>query len=244
MLTCLGGPLQPASQEEYTRFVAEAANRLSPRAHPSWHHQIASMMVLERRRLKWPPDLAYVAASEVKVAYYDAENNLKATKVGSQQSDRTQARRLCEMGFDRVALTRIIVTEPVAPGRMHPWIEAAARSGDAGDEFRDKGVWVTPDDAFGTLLVMQGTVPGGLEDMRGSTSWQWLQDTPDNPLKEEAVGLRKIIERNLTDVMSRHQIPVSVPVLILACSSETCGELYVSESNPEALCPLCGKEPL
>ena len=239
-----GGPLRPASQEEYNRFVTEAAEQLDVEAHPSWRHQIASMMILERWRLQWPPDLAYVAASEVKVAYYDAENNLKATKTGSQQSDRTQARRLCEMGFDRVALTRIIVTEPVAPGRMHPWIEAAARSGDAGDEFRDKGVRVAPDDAFGTLLVVQGTVPGGLEDMRGSTSWQWLQDVPDNPLKTDAAGLRKIIERNLTEVMGRHQIPVNVPVLILACSDDVCGELYVSEGNSESVCPKCGKEPL
>jgi hypothetical protein len=80
--------------------------------------------------------------------------------------------------------------------------------------------------------------------MRGSTSWQWLQDVPDNPLKEDAAGLRKIIERNLTEVMGRHQIPVNVPVLILACSDEVCGELYVSEGNPESVCPKCGKEPL
>lgn len=91
---------------------------------------------------------------------------------------------------------------------------------------------------------MLGAVPGGLEDMRGSTSWQWLQDVPDNPLKDDATGLRKIIERNLSEVMSRHQIPVSVPVLILACSNEVCGEIYISEGNPEALCPQCGKEPL
>lgn len=236
-------PLQPASQEEYNRFVSEAAGQLGADAHPSWHHQIASMMVLERRRLKWPPEFSYIAASEVKVAYYDADNNLKATGAGSQQSDRAQARRLCEMGFDRVALTRILVTEPVAPGRMHPWMEAAARSGDAGDELRDKGVRVAPDDPFGTLMVLMGAVPGGLEDMRGSTLWQWLQDVPDNPLKDDAVGLRKMVERNLTEVMSRHPIPINVPVLILACSDEKCGELYVSEAVPEKLCPKCGKEP-
>lgn len=238
-----GGPLQPASQEEYNCFVSEAAEQLGADAHPSWHHQIASMMVLERQRLKWPPEVSYIAASEVKVAYYDADNNLKATGAGSQQSDRTQARRLCEMGFDRVALTRILVTEPVVPGRMHPWTEAAARSGDAGDELRDKGVRVAPDDPFGTLMVLMGAVPGGLEDMRGSTSWKWLQDVPDNPLKDDAAGLRRIIEHNLREVMSRHPIPINVPVLLLACSNETCGKLYVSEADTEKLCPECGKKP-
>jgi hypothetical protein len=201
------------------------------------------MMVLERQRLKWPPDLTYIAASEVKVAYYDADRNLKATGTGSQQSDRTQARRLCDMGFDRVALTRILVTEPVAPGTMHPWTEAAARSGNAGAEFRDKGVRLAPDDPFGTLMVLMGAVPGGLEDMRGSTSWKWLQDVPDNPLKGDAAGLLRIIEHNLREVMSRHPIPINIPVLILACSDETCSKLYVSEADTEKLCPECGKEP-
>ena len=238
-----GAALRPASLEEYNCFVTEAAEQLGAEAHPSWHHQIASMMVLERRRLKWPPDMTYIAASEVKVAYYDADSNLKATGAGSQQSDRTQARWLCKMGFDRVALTRILVTEPVAPSRMHPWMEAAARSSDAGDELRDKGVRLATDDPFGTLMVLMGSVPGGLEDMRGSTSWQWLQDVPDNPLKDEAADLRRIIERNLLEVISGYPIPVNVPVLILSCSDETCSELYVSETGPEKKCPKCGKEP-
>jgi hypothetical protein len=238
-----GAPLQPSSQEEYNGFVKEVAEQLDAETHPGWHHQIASLMVLERRRLKWPPDLSYIAASEVKVAYYDANGTLKATGVGSQQSDRTQARHLCEMGFDRVSLSRIIVTEPVATSRMHPWMEAAARGGNAGDEFRGKGVRIALDDPFGTLLVLMGAVPGGLEDMRGSSSWEWLQDVPKNPLKEGAAGLRRIVERNLMEVMSRHPIPISVPILILACSDEACGELYVSEVNPESPCPKCGKEP-
>jgi hypothetical protein len=238
-----GAPLQPLSLEEYNSFVKEAANQLDPGAHPTWHHQIASQMVLERRHLKWPPDLDYMAASEVKVAYYGADDTLKGTGSGGQKSDRTQARHLCEMGFDRVALSRILVTEPIAPGRMHPWMEASARSSIAGDEFLDKGIWTAPNDPFGTLLVMQGAVPGGLEDMRGSTSWKWLQDVPDNPLKVGAIDLRRIVERNLTEAMTSYPVPINVPVLILACSDEQCGELYVSEMNPEKLCPGCGKEP-
>lgn len=238
-----GAPLQPLSLDEYNGFVKEAAEQLDPKAHPTWHHQIASLMVLERRRLKWPPDLSYIASSEVKVAYYRADDTLKGTRSGGQRSDRTQARRLCEMGFDRVALSRILVTGPVAPSRIHPWMEASARSSMAGDEFLDKGVWTAPDDPFGTLLVMQGAVPGDLEDMRGSTSWKWLQDVPDNPLKEAATDLRRIVERNLMEVMSSYPVPVNVPVLILACADEKCCELYVSEVNLEKPCPTCGKEP-
>jgi hypothetical protein len=238
-----GASLQPASQEEYNSFVKEAADRLGAKAHPNLNHQIASLMVLERQRLKWPSELTYIAASEVKVAYYDADDSLKATGAGSQQSDRTQARCLCEMGFDQVALTRILVTEPVINDRTHPWIEASARSAQAGDEYLDKGVRTATHDPFGTLIVMMGAIPGGLEDMRGSFSWKWLQDVPENPLKENSSDLRKIIERNLKEVMSRYPVPINVPVHILACSDEICGELYVSEVDPETLCPKCGKEP-
>lgn len=123
-----GAPLQALSLDEYNDFVKEAAEQLNGEGHPSWHHYFASLMVLERRRLQWPPNLDFIAATEVKVAYYTADGTLKASGLGSQQSDRTQARNLCKIGFDRVALTRMIVTEPVAPSQMHPWMEAAARS--------------------------------------------------------------------------------------------------------------------
>jgi hypothetical protein len=79
--------------------------------------------------------------------------------------------------------------------------------------------------------------------MRGSTSWKWLQDVPDNPLKDGAIDLRRAVECNLTDVMSGYPMPINVPVLILACPDEKCGELYISEINPEKPCPKCGKEP-
>lgn len=214
-----GAPLRASSLDEYNDFVKEAAEQLNGEGHPNWQHYFASLMVLERRRLQWPPDLDFIAATEVKVAYYTADGTLKASGLGGQQSDRTQARHLCKMGFDRVALTRMIVTEPVAPSQMHLWMEAAARSANAGDEFRDK-VHVKSDDPFGTLLVTIGAIPGGLEDMRGSTTCQWVKDVPENLLKEDAIGLRKIVESNLREVMSRYPIPTSVPVVLLACSDE------------------------
>lgn len=178
-----GASLQPASQEEFNSFIAEAAETYGASTHPSFLSQIAAIMVLERGRTKWPPDLSYIAATEVKVSYYDADDTLKATGAGSQQSDRTQAKRLCEMGFDRVGLVRIIVTEPVAPSQMHPWFEAGARSSHATDELQGKQVRIAQDDPFGTVLISIGTVPGGLEDMRGSLSWEWLLEAPENRFK-------------------------------------------------------------
>src|SRR5215210_5870028 len=106
---------------------------------------------------------------------------------------------------------------------------AGARSSRAMDEYLDepKGILVKDDDPFGTVLVSDGSVLGKLEHHAGSTSAQWLKTPPENPYKEGAAEIRKVIEGNLTEVMSKYPVPRSFPVLILACSDDKCGNLYV-----------------
>lgn len=147
------------------------------------------------------------------------------------------------MGLDRVALVRLLVTEPVAPGEIHPWIESGIRSGDAADEMRQKRR-AEEDDPFGTLLFSVGAVAGGLEHERGSTTeCEPLRPVPKNPLREKASGVRNIVERNLHELMSRYQAPRGVPALILASSDEACGNLYLAIANPDVPCPQCGRPP-
>jgi hypothetical protein len=193
--------------------------------------------------MKWPPDLSYIAAVEVKAAYYNAAGDLKAA--GGKRKGHDQAGELCRMGFDRVALARFVVTEPVVSENYHPWMLASARSRMARDDYLDEsqGILFKEDDPFGTVLVSGGAVPGKLEHMAGTTSAEWLRKPPDNPFKKEAGAVRRAVEENLLEVMSRHPFPRTFPVLILACSDGKCGHLYVTGADPDAACPNCGKPP-
>lgn len=238
-----GASLQAVSREEYLRYVEGVRGILGPKAHPATVEQcVAQDMILEGKT-KWPPDLSYVAAAEVKAAYFNARGDLKAA--GDKRNGRDQARELCMMGFDRVALVRFVVTEPVPPQGHHPWMIAAARAGGAVDDYlgEPKGILVEQDDAYGTVLISAGAVLGKLEHMAGAMSAEWLREVADNPYKGQAAEVRKAVEGNLLEVMGRHPTPRGFPVLILACSDDKCGYLYVTCADPCVICPACGKPP-
>jgi hypothetical protein len=238
-----GASLQFSSEEEFRRNLTKNAELLPAEAHPTQIQWLAVLEMVYEGKIKWPPDLSYIAAAEVKAAYYDAAGDLKAA--GGKRKGRDQALDLCRMGFDRVALTRFVVTEPVVSENYHPWMLASARSGVARDDYLDetRGIITKGDDPFGTVLVSSGAVPGKLEHMAGTTSAEWLRKPPDNFLKKEAQAMRRAIEENLREVLNRHPFPRTFPVLILACSDDGCGHLYVTGADPDALCPKCGKPP-
>ena len=71
-------------------------------AYPSQVQWLAILEMVYEGKVKWPPDLSYIAAVEAKAAYYNAAGDLKAA--GGKRKGRSQARELCLMGFDRVAL--------------------------------------------------------------------------------------------------------------------------------------------
>ncbi|HWS86438.1 MAG TPA: hypothetical protein VN282_05725 [Pyrinomonadaceae bacterium] len=238
----LGASLRASSQDEYRSYVTRV-RELAPEAHPTQVEWFATLDMIAERKARWPPDLSYIAAAEVKAAYYNAAGDLKAA--GDKYNGRAQAAELCKMGFDRVALARFVVTEPVDPQNHHPWMVASSRSSRAMDDYLDetKGISVTKDDPFGTVLISSGAVLGKLEHMAGSTGGEWLREPPENPHRAQAAELRQAVEANLLEVMSRHPFPRTFPVLILACSDDRCGLLYVSGADPAAVCPDCRKPP-
>jgi hypothetical protein len=250
-----GASLQASSVDEYRRYYKEVEELFTDggkrKVGAGRVEEAVIQGMISEGKTKWPPDFSYIAATEVKAAYYSADADLKAA--GNKHNGRTQASELCEMGFDRVALARFVVTEPVDVPGHHPWMVAGARSSRAMDEYLDepKGILVKEDDPFGTVLVSDGSVLGKLEHHAGSTSAEWLKNPPDNPYRERAAEVRKVIEENLTEVMSRHPFPRTFPVLILACSDNKCGNLYVSGAyfdfatgeNHLLPCPDCGKPP-
>lgn len=239
-----GASLQVSSDDEYRCHVQKVAELCDSETHPTQVQWLAALDFIYDGKIKWPPDLTYVAAVEVKAAYYDADGNLKAA--GNKFNGRNQARELCRMGFDRVALARFVVTEPVVSEKYHAWMLASARAGMARDDYMDeqKGIFIKEDDPYGTVLISGGAVPGKLEHRAGTSSAEWLRKPPDNPLKKEAESVRRAVEKNLLEVMSRYPFPRTFPVLILACSDNRCGHLYITGADPDAACPNCGKPPM
>lgn len=235
-----GGNLQPNSEQTFLQYVQEFSDEKS---HPSWANKLASEQILFRGEVKWIPSFDYISASECKAHYLNADGKLKATGIGGQQHHRDkQAKELCELGFNKVALSRIIVTEPINSQLYHPWLEASSRGHYASDEL-EKIIIVDENDPFGTVIISVGAVLGGLEDARGSLSSKWLKYVPENPLTEKASPIRKVMEYNLAKIMSQFPTPRNVPVLLLACSNTKCQYIYIAETNLNILCPRCKSQP-
>lgn len=209
----MGGSLEPVSYEEYKRclnYLIEEGKRLRlelpeeyryDEEEPPPPHNDASKLIVELGKIKWPPSLSYIAATEVKAAYYNARGDLKGK--GSEYNGRDQAKELCEMGFDRVGLARFIVTEPTDSGQNNPWMVASDRSSRAMDKYLDhpnpqkRGIHIEEEDPFGTVLISNGAVLGKLEHMAGGMTWDWLREPPLNPYRSQASEIRRAIEETL-----------------------------------------------
>lgn len=96
-----GASLEASSIDEYRQYYKEVEELFTEGGtrqvgEGRVEAAVANGMILEGK-IKWPPDLSYIAASEVKAAYYSANADLKAA--GNKHNGRSQARELCEMGF-------------------------------------------------------------------------------------------------------------------------------------------------
>lgn len=63
-----GGSLQASSQEEYRHYLDKVRELLSSKAHPTQVEWFATQDMIADGKAKWPPDLSYIAAAEVKAA--------------------------------------------------------------------------------------------------------------------------------------------------------------------------------
>src|ERR1051326_3776599 len=238
-----GACLETSSLSEYQEYWSKSRSMFPSTADPTQVQTATIQTMIEDGKAKWPPSLSYITAAEVKAAYFNARAELKGS--GDKYNGRAQALELCKMGFDRVGLVRFVVTEPISSGIHHPWTAASARSAMAMDDYTDesKGIFVTNEDPYGTMLISTGAVLGNLEHMAGGTSGEWFREPPDNPYRKDSCSVRDAINVNLFELFTRYEFPKTFPVLVLACSDEKCAELYVSGANPNAMCPNCGRPP-
>ncbi|TMQ12951.1 MAG: hypothetical protein E6J91_19910 [Deltaproteobacteria bacterium] len=191
-------------------------------------------------KMKWPPDFsAGFTAAEVKVAKFAADGRLQATQDGSQEKIRGQTRRLCDQGFDRVALIRALVTEAASVPGWHPWMAAGAIARQGGSQLAQL-LGINAVDPFGTLLAGLGAIPGRPESEAGVGNICIIKPTPDNPLRADPdVDERR---RHILDVLGRElaafPVPTSNPVVI-RCYAKCTPGLFVSAGIAVQHCPRC-----
>jgi len=251
----MGGPLS-FDREDIDRAMAQGRSELAT-LDAAWARHGRSIepdpMLIERAareragrelvwngKMKWPPDFsAGFTAAEVKVAVFSAEGRLKRTEEGSGHAIRKQARRLCELGFDRVALVRALVTEAASVPGCNPWMVAGANAGQGGYELAERLV-IKEDDPFGTLLAPLGAIPDRPESEAGAGGICIIKPIPNNPLRvDPCVDNRR---RHILDVLSRElaafPVPTSNPVVVRDCTK--CKRLFVSAGITVQPCSRCG----
>lgn len=216
-----------------------------PDADPSWWDFVASIVLMQNGQITWPPQLDFISAAEVKSSYLNAEGSMKASRQGRLHKFYDQAANLVSMGFNRVALLWLPVTEPVlaegVEGFGH-WREAAARAHLAADALEKL---LTPQQrGFGQLIVSTGAVPGDIETMRGAITKRIVEEPPQIQPNNSGLSelIRHKIERFVRDVSEQYPVPRQVPVVIRACAPGGCGKTFISAPPTNTICPQCGRD--
>lgn len=228
----VGGPLSALDTPTWEAALAAAKG----------HPYLASLHLLVHGGIAWPPVLSRVGAVDAKVARCELSGHTRRRSLGpqTQEDARAQARGLCELGFDRVALARIVVSHPVHANVGSSWMAAGAIAGDAADRYADS-VIAPPDDPFETLVLSLGAVAHKTEDLAGAEGLHLRENAGPNPLRQTATALvaRASFEGRLREVFSARPRPIGTPVFVLACAkTKRCGELYTT-CDSKAPCPRC-----
>lgn len=216
-----------------------------PDADPSWWGLLASTLLVQNGHLTWPPRLTSIGAAEVKASYLDAQGKLKASRHGRLHKFYEQVANLGSMGFDRVSLLWLPVTEPVladgVKGFGH-WMEAANRAQFAADALEK--ILAPQRRNFGQLIISTGAVPGGIETMQGASTIRMVEQSPQIHLNDSGLTrmVRQKIEHFVHDAFRQHPIPRQAPVIIRACAPGGCGKTFIATPPTNTSCPQCGRD--
>jgi hypothetical protein len=250
----MGGPLT-LDPRWYAATLAEVQERY-PGLGPNWWPVAAGWDTLAAGGLVWPPTLEQIAAVETKCVYLNAAGQLRGEHLGSHAPNskqnrlrhlRMQVTNLSQMGFDRVALLWLAVTEPVLTptGDSTLWMEAAFRGIRAIEQLRGLTNAAGTAPAFGEIVVACSAVPGGTETQRGTAGGvvRTMPPALHHPPGSEAAEIRASIETVLHRAFSKSIVRRSMPVVLRACASTSCRTVFVAQSTGPS-CPECASSAL
>lgn len=249
-LDVVGGPLE-APDAEWAENMTRARAQFPYPQPDEVVRSLAWNRCLERGEIVWPPRMEQVAVAEFKAGRFEVDGTFKSKshRDAFQQHARGQAQGLCNRGFHRVALIHVLGGAPHAqdsdPDGL-PWLRAAGAAQQASWAFGGK-LLIGELDPFATLVLPFAAVTGNDETFDGAAGpAEFWNDGVDNPasLNPGSVACRDAITSQLDALLGEVAVRTRLPVLVLACSSGRCGNLYVSNrGSPECACPRCGRPP-
>jgi hypothetical protein len=229
----LGGPLHPGSQAAWDEAL------LRRKGHP----YIAMLDLAVSGGIAWPPVLDDMGAAEVKVVRCEVGGRTRRRGLGAREQGlaRRQALGLCELGFDRIALLRVVVSPPACPCAGSPWLVAGSIASRAARRYA-RDVHTTASDPFCTAVLALGAVASATEDNAGSLGCVAAENLRANPLRALPLAQvnRRAMEGRLREAFLARPRPLGAPLFVLACArAKRCGEFFVTNESTTG-CPRCG----
>ncbi len=203
-------------------------------------YNVAADIVAWNGGLSWPPKTDYLAGIEVKCSRLSLDvdpfkedldaSDMKSTKSSRQKTKkiRLEVDKLESLGFDRVGLLEIIANPPADGINLNAWAVASAIA-DRTEKAMEKIInnRLPPDSIAGHWVYSFGAVAGGDELMRGSgyTNQYRIPKKNNFVISSDIEARRRMMEHNITSILSKLPNPNSLPALYINCRS--CGAIHL-----------------
>jgi len=236
----LAGPLAPAfNLEQLNHALKEARDRFGPMAHESRVLELASMVLLEKYGVVWPPQDRTVVALEAKASRFSYEaheaaspgdphapqDGWKGSHKGESGRVLGQLSYLIGSGVDAVSFLQLGATKPRDDSAGHAWFVAGQDASTAEDCVHL--VFDPTSTPYGYFLWVVGAIEGKSEDWAGAGPPLRIMHEP-----ELQNGADNEWKTAFFDKLARLSAPTSLSPII-GCGSD--GQLRWEAGIHEAL---------
>ena len=220
--------------DEWERRVRMASEQM-----PIWaSRQIAAshamMQAAAEGLIRWPPNLDYVAACEVKVSWFEpATNTWHATHKGEARREKGKLKLLRRFSFNRIGFFHLGATKPRSIDSVNPWILAGSNASLASRSF---DLLYSPTEApdYGYFQAVVGSVPFAAEDSSGAGGPLRIHQAATTLVSEPSTNRWERLAAQLSQLPR----PRSCHAFVRACSQ--CKAWSLVNSPSLADCGACG----
>ncbi|MCZ6692039.1 MAG: hypothetical protein O7H41_20830 [Planctomycetota bacterium] len=233
----MAGPLQwDLTEEEWRERIDAQARRCSLTTARSNVIDYAVLRAAAEGKIKWPPDLGFLVACEVKASRFQPEDGIwRSTHTGEGIRVKGQLQLLLDRGIDNVAFLHLGATKPKEGPAINPYLQAAGDAADAEDQF--PRVYNPPSlPLSGYFTSTLGAVDFALENESGAGGViRVLQDCRPNPVGPQPWRAK------LSEHLTKLPQPTVPCFFILPCPR--CGAWRPVTRPFAVVCPSCSQQP-